>query len=165
MLALCGVSFKDRVAARRTLEEREILKEKQKCQVHTNNMIIYYYIISYYYTLQCIEGEMPGVHEQPDGLRVPSLWPHDDLHLLWPQTCELSYLQKADCQGYKDIQGLSRAARKYIQCKYILYYTLHSLWPQTCQLSYLQKADRQGYKDLQGLSLAVDVQIYILTGC
>ena len=33
VLALCGVSFKDRVAARRTQEEREILKEKHKCQV------------------------------------------------------------------------------------------------------------------------------------
>ena len=87
VLALCGVSFKDRVAARRTLEEREILKEKQKCQVCI--LCIITHII-----------KMPGVYEQPDGLRVPSLWPHDDLHLLWPQTGQLSYLQKADCQGY-----------------------------------------------------------------
>merc|ERR1711962_762649 len=39
VLALCGVSFKDRVAARRTLEEQGILKEKQKCQVCTNNLM------------------------------------------------------------------------------------------------------------------------------
>ena len=54
------------------------------------------------YTLHIISYiiKMPGVYEQPDGLRVPSLWPPDDLHLLWPQTCQLSYLQKTDCQGY-----------------------------------------------------------------
>merc|ERR1712217_463488 len=39
VLALCGVSFKDRVAARRTQEERDILKEKHKCQVCTNNLM------------------------------------------------------------------------------------------------------------------------------
>merc|ERR1711962_1630881 len=39
VLTLCGVSFKERVAARRTLEEWEILKEKQKCQVCTNNLM------------------------------------------------------------------------------------------------------------------------------
>merc|ERR1711962_681546 len=39
VFALCGVSFKDRVTARRTLEEWEILKEKQKCQVCTNNLM------------------------------------------------------------------------------------------------------------------------------
>jgi len=39
VLADCGVSFKDRVAARRTLEEWEILKERQKCQVCTNNLM------------------------------------------------------------------------------------------------------------------------------
>ena len=93
--------------ARRTLEEREILKERQKCQV------CLLYIITH-------KIEKPGVYEQSDGLRVPSLWPPDDLHLLWPQTCQLSYLQKADCQSHKDIQGLSLAVQTYLQCKYIV---------------------------------------------
>ena len=39
VLALCRVSFKDRVAARRSLEEGEILKEEQKCKVCANNLI------------------------------------------------------------------------------------------------------------------------------
>ena len=33
VLALCRVSFKDRVAARRSVEEGEILKKEQKCKV------------------------------------------------------------------------------------------------------------------------------------
>merc|ERR1712107_476906 len=74
VLALCGVSFKDRVAARRAQEEREILKEKHKCQV------CILYIITHIIIMQ-------GVHEQPHGLCVPSVWPYDDLHPLWPQTC------------------------------------------------------------------------------
>ena len=89
MLALCGVSFKDRVAARRTQEEREILKEKQKCQVCILYIITHIIIMQGVYTLHILSYiiKMPGVYEQPDGFCVPSLWPHDDLHLLWPQTC------------------------------------------------------------------------------
>ena len=51
--ALCRVSFKDRVAARRSLEEGEILKEEQKCKVCT------LYIISHIIEVQ-------GVCEQPE---------------------------------------------------------------------------------------------------
>ena len=102
VLALYGVSFEDRVAARRTLEERKILKEKHKCQVCILYIITHVIIMQGVYTLHIISYiiKMPGVYDQHDRLRVPSLWPHDDLHLLWPQTGQLSYLQKADCQGY-----------------------------------------------------------------
>ena len=53
VLALCRVSFKDRVAARRSVEEGEILKKEQKCKV------CILFIISHIIEVQ-------GVCEQPD---------------------------------------------------------------------------------------------------